>query len=131
MVGFVAAHGDALELFEFAEEVLDEVAPLVDLEIDSKRLASSRVLGDDDFRPALVEVGDDPVGVEGLVGDEPAKLDPFDQRGDADRVEALPGQQNKADQVPERVGQDQDFGRQAAPRLAYGLARSPPFAPCP
>ena len=89
------------------------------------------MLGDNDLRPAFVEVGDDPVGVEGLVSDEPAKLDPLDQRCDTDRVEALSGEQNEADQVSERVGQDQDLGRQAAPRLAYGLARSPPFAPCP
>jgi len=41
LVGFVAAHGDALELFEFAEEVLDEVSPLVDFQIDVPRLASS------------------------------------------------------------------------------------------
>ena len=131
MVGFVASHDDAFELFEFAEEVLDEVSPLVDFEVDGKGLASSRVLGDDHFRPALVEVGNDPVGVKGLVGDEPAKLDPFDQWRDADCVEALPRQQNEADQVSECVSQDQDFGRQAASRLAYGLARSPPFAPCP
>lgn len=107
------------------------MSPLVDFQIDGARLASSRVLRDDDFRPAFVEVSDDPVGVEGLVGDQPAELDALDQRRDADRVEALPRQQNEADQVPQRVCQDQDLGRQAAPRLAYGLARSPPFAPCP
>ena len=28
-VGFVGAQGDALELFEFAEEVLDQVTPFV------------------------------------------------------------------------------------------------------
>ena len=69
------------------------------------------MLRDDDFRPALVEIGDDPVGVEGLIGDEAAELDALDQRGDADRVEALPGQQNEADQVPQCVGQGQDLGR--------------------
>ena len=107
------------------------MSPLVDFEIDVARLASSRVLGDDDFRPAFIKVGDDPVGVEGLVGDQPAELDALDQRGDADGVEPLSWQQNEADQVPERVSQDQNLGRQTASRLAYGLARSPPFAPCP
>jgi hypothetical protein len=89
LVGFVATHGDAFELFEFAEEVLDEVSPLVDFQIDVARLASPRVLRDDDLRPAFVEFGDNPVGVESLVGDEPAKLHVSDQRRDADRVEAL------------------------------------------
>jgi len=55
------------------------------------------VLGDDHFRPAFVEIGDDPVGVEGLVGDQAAELDALDQRGDADCVEALSRQQNEAD----------------------------------
>jgi hypothetical protein len=49
------------------------------------------VLGDDHFRPTLVEIGDDPVGVEGLVGDQPTELDALDQWGDSDGVEALPG----------------------------------------
>ena len=78
-----------LNFFELAEEILDEVSPLVDLQVDVARLASSRVLGDDHFRPAFVEVGDDPIGVEGLVGDQPAELDAFDERRDADRIEAL------------------------------------------
>ena len=34
LVGFVGAHGDALELLEFAEEVLDQVTPFVDLGVE-------------------------------------------------------------------------------------------------
>jgi hypothetical protein len=34
LIGLVAAHGDAFELFELAKEIFDQVAPLVDLGID-------------------------------------------------------------------------------------------------
>ena len=34
LVGFVGAHGDAFELLELAEEVLDQVAPFVDFGVD-------------------------------------------------------------------------------------------------
>jgi hypothetical protein len=34
LIGFVGAYGDAFELFELAEEGLDEVAPFVYLGVD-------------------------------------------------------------------------------------------------
>jgi hypothetical protein len=89
------------------------------------------MLGDNDLRAALVQFGDDPVAVEGLVGEQRAKFDSRDQRRDADGVETLAGQQNEADQIAERVGEREDFGGPAAFGFAYGLALSPPFAPCP
>jgi hypothetical protein len=89
------------------------------------------MLGDDDLRAALVQFGDDPVAVEGLVGEQRVKFDALDQRRDANRVEALPRQQNEANQIAERIRQRENFGGPAALGLAYGLALSPPFAPCP
>ena len=47
------------------------------------------MLGDHDLRAARIQVRDDPVGVEGLVGDQAAELDSLDQGANADRVEAL------------------------------------------
>jgi hypothetical protein len=40
-VGFVGAQGDALELRELAEEVLDQMTPFVHLGIEGKRFGSS------------------------------------------------------------------------------------------
>ena len=37
LIGFVGAHGDAVELLELAEEVLDQMAPLVHLGVDRQR----------------------------------------------------------------------------------------------
>jgi hypothetical protein len=53
VIGFVAAHGHSFELFEFAEEAFDEMAPLVDLQIDIERLGLAGRLGDNDLRAAL------------------------------------------------------------------------------
>ena len=54
-----------------------------------------------------------------------------DKRSDADRIETVAGQQDEAHEIAERVGERKDFGRHAALGAAYGLALSPPFAPCP
>ena len=69
MIGFVGAQGDPLELPEFAEEALDEIAGFIKLDVNGERRALSWILGDDDLRAALVQFGDDPVTVEGFVGE--------------------------------------------------------------
>src|SRR5713101_3506659 len=131
LVGFVGAHGDALELLELAEEVLDQMTPFIHLGIDLERGGAARMLRDHDLTAAFVEVGDDIVAVEGLVGDQRAELDALDERRDPHRVVALSRQQDESDEIAERIGEGQDLGRHAALGLAYGLALSPPFAPCP
>jgi hypothetical protein len=85
----------------------------------------------DDGGAPFDHVLDDPIGVERLVGDRSAKAQPVDQGGDADRVVTLAWQQDEPDQTAQPIGQRQDLGGQAAPRLAYGLSFSPPFAPWP
>jgi hypothetical protein len=130
-IGLVAAHGHALELLEFAEEVLDEMPPLVDLEINRERGFALGPLRDDDFRTALIQFSDDPVGVECFVCDEATELCSLDQRRHPDRVVSLARQKDEAHEVAQSICQRQDFGRQAAAGLADSLALSPPFAPCP
>ena len=131
LVGFVGAHGNALELFEFAEEVLDQMAPFVLLGVDGKGNRASRMLRDDDLGAALVQIGDDVVAIEGLVGDQRFEGESVDERGDANGVETLAGQENEANEIAECVGEREDLGRHAAFGAAYGLALSPPFAPWP
>src|SRR5215210_2233624 len=89
------------------------------------------MLGNHDLGAALVQVRDDLVAVERRVSDQRPKGDPVEERRHADRVEARPWQAHEAHEVPERVGERQDFGGQAAFGAANSLARSPPFAPCP
>jgi len=90
-----------------------------------------RVLGNDDPGSAPVEFADDPVDVEGLVRDQAAERGGADQRRHADRVMALTGQKFETHKVSQRIGERDDPGRDPAARGAYGLALSPPFAPCP
>ncbi len=130
-VGFLAAHGDALELFDFAEKILHQMPPLVHLQVDVERFRTARVLRDDNVCPSLPHFCDNPIRIKGLVGNEAAKLQVFDEPFDADRVVTLSRQENEPNQVAERIGKRQNFGRQASFRLAYGLALSPPFAPWP
>src|SRR4029079_12097960 len=108
-----------------------QMPPFVEFGVERQRHGAAWMLRDDDLGPAMVEVGDDGVAVEGFVGDQPAEGQTVDERSDADCIKAMAGQQNKADEVAERVGQRQNFGRHAAFRAADGLALRPPFAPCP
>src|SRR5450631_104575 len=131
LVGFVGAHGDSLELFELAEEILDQMAPFVELGVERQRCGTSWMLRDDDLGTALVQVGDDCIAVEGLVGDQSAEGEAIDERRDTDRIETMAGQENEAHEITERIGEGEDLGRQAALGAADGLALSPPFAPWP
>src|SRR6201984_2248133 len=131
LIGLVGAHGDAFELLESAEEVFDEMSPLVHLLVDGERLCATRMLGDHDLGAARVECGDNGVAVECLVGDQRIEGQSLDERRHAHRVEALSRQQHEAHEIAERVGERQDFGGHAAFGTADGLALSPPLAPCP
>jgi hypothetical protein len=53
------------------------------------------------------------VVVEGLVAEESAKRQPLDQRCNATAVVSLARQQDKVDQVPQRVDQSDDLRCQA------------------
>src|SRR3954451_12544113 len=107
------------------------MTPFVHFGVDLERGGTARMLRDHDLGAALVEVGNDLVAVESLVGDQGTELDALDQRRDPDRIEALSGQQLEADKIAQGIGEGQDLGRHAALGAADGLARSPPFAPCP
>jgi hypothetical protein len=49
LIGFVRAHCDAFEFLELAEEIFDQVMPLVDLGLDRQRRGAPWMLRDDDF----------------------------------------------------------------------------------
>jgi hypothetical protein len=66
-------------LFEPAEEVLDEMPPFVHVLIGGERLCAARMLGDDDLGAARVEIGDNGVAVERLVGDQRVECQSLDE----------------------------------------------------
>ena len=103
-VCLVASHCYAFEFLQLAEEILDQVAPFVNVLVDVERFGAPGVLRDYDLRLAFVHVFDDPVGIKGLVGDQAAEFDVLDQGRDADGVKAMAGEQDEPHQIPERVG---------------------------
>ncbi len=107
------------------------MTPLVEVSVERQRFGAARVLRDDDLGAACIEIGDDPVTVESLVGDEATELDAVPKRLDTHRVEAMAWQKLETDEVAERVGEREDLGGHATFGAAYGLALSPPFAPWP
>ena len=100
LIGLVGAHGDAFELLELAEEVLDQMAPFVHLVVDLERRGAARMLGDHDLGAALVEIGDDVVAVERLVGDQRAELDPSISGGTPTVSKRCPGSSTKRTRLP-------------------------------
>src|SRR5882757_9972058 len=131
LIGLAGSHCDAFELLEPAEEVLDEMPPFVHLLVDGKRLGTARMLGDDGLGTAGVEIRDDDVAVERLVGDQRVEGQSFDERWHTHGVKALTREKHEAHQIAERVGERQDFGGHAAFRTTDRLILGPPFAPCP
>jgi len=63
---------------------------------------------------AAIEVGPQPISVEGFVTQQGAKGDTLDQRWHTDGVVALARQQHEAHQLPEGIDQGDDLGGQAA-----------------
>jgi hypothetical protein len=107
------------------------MTPFVDFLVEGERPAPARMLGDDDLGGLFIQVGDDGIAIEGLVGDQCAEAEAIDERRHSDGVEAMAGQENEAHEIAERIGEGEDLGRHAALGAADGLALSPPFAPCP
>lgn len=101
LIGFVGAHGDAFELLEPAEEVLDEMPPFVHFLIDGERLCAARMLGDDDLGAARVEIGDNGVAVERFVSDQRLEGQSLDERRGTPTVsKRCPGRSTKRTRLP-------------------------------
>ena len=128
-IGLVVARGNATELFEPLEAILDEMPPLIHVGIVRDGRLSVVLGRDDGERASLVEFGAHGIVVECLVADERRELDAGDQRLDADAVMTLAWKKNEADQVAQRICERHDLGGQATARAADGLIESPPFAP--
>ena len=90
------------------------MAAFIDVRVDLQRVAAPWVLRNADQRTAGIHVGDDPIAVESLVGQDRIEADPVDQGGHADRIEAMARQQNETNKVAQSIRQGQDLGGPAA-----------------
>lgn len=128
---FVIPCCDASELFEIAEEVLDEMPPAIHGEITRNEVLAIRFRRNDGLDFLFAEQLAQTIVVESLVGQQRLHVDAFDQVWRGDAVVTLAGEQNEAGEVAECIDKRDDLRRQAAARAADGLMTSPPFAPIP
>jgi len=131
LIGLAGAHGDALELLEFLEEILDEMPPFVFVGVVRSRVESLGSGRNDRFDAALFQEVAEPIGVISLVAQEGVEVQALDQGRDAGGFPALPRHKLEADQLAQPIDQGQDLGGQAAPAFADRLTSGPPFAPWP
>ena len=89
LIGFIVARGDAAKRFEFAEEIFNQMAPTVHMEITGNGLLAIGFGWDDGEAAPFIQLGPQPIDIEGLVGEEGLKVDILDQRFDADAIMAL------------------------------------------
>src|SRR4051794_10659079 len=85
-VGFVVTGGDAAELLDLAEEVLDQMAPLVDLEVAGECGDPVGFGRDHGNRAPVVQLGAEPVAVEGFVRQQGGEVEIRQKRGDPHAV---------------------------------------------
>jgi hypothetical protein len=113
-VGLLIPRGNASKRFEAAEEVFDEVTPLVFLAIMLPISGRSSTQWNDGLNVAALQLRAQPLGVECLVADQGETGDAGQQNVKGGDVVALTRQQHEADQVTERIDEDRNLGGQTA-----------------
>lgn len=91
-IGFGDTHCNAVELFELTEEIFDEMVPLVNFMVDSKRTGSAQILRYDNHCTASGNLSNDLIAIRGLVCDQDAEFQAIDEKCDPDGIEHLPRQ---------------------------------------
>ena len=97
---------DGTELLELGEEILNEVARLVEFSVEVAGQASVRLWRDHGGFSGSGKRGDDPrVGIEGFVGDQGLGLHRRQQLVGTNEIVRLPAGQEEAYGIAERVDQ--------------------------
>src|SRR4051794_3847195 len=113
--GLVVAGGDGPELLELGEEVLDEVARLVEILVKGARHLAGFPRRDDDRLAGLGQRLEPPlIRIERLVGNECLGLKLREQGIGASQIVLLTAGQMKADRIAECIHQRVDLGAQPA-----------------
>ena len=113
--GLIVTRGDAAVLFEFTEEILDQVARLVERLIELAGRCSVLPRRDHGGFPGTRQRFENTLtGIIGLVGDQDLGGHLRQQGIGADQIMGLSRGQQEAQRVTERVDQSVDFGAQSA-----------------
>ena len=130
--GFVITRGNGAALLEPGEEVLDQVARLVQMAVIAALVPARGFWRNHHGLAGLQQRLDYPgLCVVGLVRDDATRLGALEQNVCAFQVMGLSGGEVKAGWVAQRIDRGVDLGRQAATAAPDGLAvfRSPFLAP--
>ena len=130
-VGLLVARGNASKGFYAAEEVFDEVPPLVFFSVMLGISAGPLAERNDGLHVVGAQSFAQPAGIKSLIADQGQAIDAGHESVEAGDVVPLAWQEHEADQIAERIDDHRDLRRQAAARFADGLILSPPFAPVP
>lgn len=114
-VGFIVAGCDGAELFEPAEEVLDQVPRFVQVLVVGTLVLAVGSARDDCCLAGVVKRLDDTLlGIEGLVGDQHIGRDIGKQRVGSVQVMSLARRKMEAGRIAERIHGGVDLGAQSA-----------------
>lgn len=129
--GLVVARGNSPELLEPGEEVLDQVASLVQVPVIFARLpARAQRRNHHHAAPARQRLDHPLVRIECLVGDESLGFNAGQQRVSALQIMGLPGREVKSRRIAQRIDRGVDLGAQPATAAPEGLRLGAPlFAP--
>src|SRR4051812_18866751 len=130
-IGLVVARGDTPKAFEAAEEVFDQMTPLVHLEVARNVLGTISLWRNDGKSTTLIQVSAERITIERFVGEQGCEGDVLEQGIDTGAVVPLAGQQHELQQVAKGIDQGDDLRRQATARPSDGLILGPPLAPVP
>ena len=130
-VGLFVARGDASKRLDGAEEVFDEVAPLILFRVVRGVSSGTFAQRNDCLDVAASQTFAQPVRIERLVADQSQAGDAGHESVKTGDVVTLARQEHEAHQIAERIDKRRNLRRQATARLANGLILSPPFAPVP
>lgn len=119
---FIITGSDGSELFELAEEILDEVSCFIEFSVKIGRRQAIRSGRDHRrFAGGCQRFADPRVSIKGLVGDQRIGCHLRQQRIGSDQIVGLPGGQQESQGVAERVDQGMDLRAQPAATVADRL----------
>src|SRR5574337_382977 len=126
---FVVSRGDASELLDAVEETLDQIAILVEVPIELAGVEAIGAWGNDGLSVLGHDLRDEGIRIVGLVGDDVGSRLILDQCCRLLDIGRLPGRENHAQRIAQRIDRDMQLGRQSAPRAADVLAAGFFWAP--
>lgn len=115
--GFFVPGRDGTELLDFGEEILNQMARLVDISVDVARQSAVRPGWDDRCFAGSGQGCKDPcIGIECFVGYQHVSLHRWQKSVGTRQIMGLSAGQMEADRVAQRIDQGMDLGTQSATR---------------